>query len=106
MGKNIIYKKLETNEKIIKTKDLIMEYIKWLNQDLTFQNIDDELENFPNKYKEPFGTFIIAKDNENVIGCVGLKDLDSNICEMKRLYVSDAYKGKGIGKKLTEKIIE
>jgi ribosomal protein S18 acetylase RimI-like enzyme len=106
MGKNIIYKKLETNEEIIKTKDLIMEYIKWLNQDLTFQNIDDELENFPNKYKEPFGTFIIAKDNENVIGCVGLKDLDSNICEMKRLYVSDAYKGKGIGKKLTEKIIE
>jgi N-acetylglutamate synthase-like GNAT family acetyltransferase len=106
MEYGIIYKKLETNEEIIKTKDLIIEYIKWLNQDLTFQNIDDELENFPNKYKEPFGAFIIAKENESVIGCVGMTSLDNKICEMKPLYVTDNYKGKGIGKKLIEKIIE
>ena len=106
MEYNVVYKKLETDEEIIKTKDLIMDYIKWINQDLSFQGIDDELENFPNKYKEPSGAFIIAKENENVIGCVGLKNLDSKTCEMKRLYVNDNYKGKGIGKKLVEKIIE
>jgi ribosomal protein S18 acetylase RimI-like enzyme len=64
------------------------------------------LENFPNKYKAPFGEFIIAKENEDVVGCVGFKRLDREICEMKRLYVNDTYKGKGIGNKLTEKIIE
>ena len=69
MVHDIVYKKLETIEEIIKTKDLIMEYIKWINQDLSFQGIDDELDNFPNKYKEPLGAFIIAKENENVIGC-------------------------------------
>jgi ribosomal protein S18 acetylase RimI-like enzyme len=106
MDKNIVYKKLETEEEIIKAKELIIEYIKWLNQDLSFQNIDDELMNFPQRYKEPDGSFIIAKDNNNIVGCVGLKKLDGNICEMKRLFVNDKYKGKGIGKKLVEKIIE
>jgi ribosomal protein S18 acetylase RimI-like enzyme len=106
MDKEIMYKKLDTEEEIIKAKGLIVEYIKWLNQDLTFQNIEDELINFPQKYQEPDGTFIIAKSDENVVGCVGLKKLDENICEMKRLFVNDKYKGKGIGKKLVEIIIE
>jgi N-acetylglutamate synthase-like GNAT family acetyltransferase len=106
MEYEIVYKKLETNEETIKTKDLIMEYIKWIDQDLSFQDINDELGRFPNKYKEPLGAFIIAKENENVIGCVGLRNLDNKICEMKRLFVNDNYKGKGIGKNLVEKIIE
>jgi ribosomal protein S18 acetylase RimI-like enzyme len=106
MDKEIVYKKLETKEEVIKAKELIIEYIKWLDQDLSFQNIDDELINFPQKYKEPDGAFIIAKYNDNIIGCVGLKKLDENICEMKRLFVNDEYKGKGIGKKLVEIIIE
>jgi ribosomal protein S18 acetylase RimI-like enzyme len=99
-------KKLETKEEIIKAKELIIEYIKWLNQDLSLQNIDDELMNFPQKYKEPDGAFIIAKDNDNIVGCVGIKKLDESVCEMKRLFVNDKYKGKGIGKKLVKIIIK
>ena len=106
MEPEIVYKKLETNDEIIKAKELICEYVKWLGQDLCFQGIDDELSNFPDKYKEPLGAFIIAKTGENVIGCVGLRKLEDKICEMKRLYVRDGFKGKGIGKLLTEKIIE
>jgi ribosomal protein S18 acetylase RimI-like enzyme len=85
---------------------LIIEYVKWLNQDLCFQDIDDELNNFPEKYKEPEGAFIIAKENNNTIGCVGIRKLENKICEMKRLFVKENHKGKGIGKKLVEKIIE
>jgi ribosomal protein S18 acetylase RimI-like enzyme len=106
MDEKIIYKKLDTEEETAKAKELIIEYVKWLNQDLAFQNIDDELTNFPQKYKEPDGTFIIAKYNGSVVGCVGLKSIDENICEMKRLFVTDKYKGKGIGKKLVEMVIE
>ena len=101
-----IYKKIETEEEISGAKNLIIEYIQWLNQDLCFQNIDDELNNFPQKYKEPEGTFIIAKTNNIIIGCVGIRKMENKICEMKRLFVNDNYKGKGIGKKLVEKIIE
>jgi ribosomal protein S18 acetylase RimI-like enzyme len=106
MRNSIVYKKLETEGEISMAKELIIEYVKWLNHDLQFQNIDEELDNFPEKYKEPEGTFIIAKDNDNVVGCVAIKKLDNKICEMKRLFVKDEYKKNGIGKKLVEKIIE
>ena len=99
-------KKVITEDEILGAKKLILEYIQWLNQDLSFQNIDDELSNFPQKYKEPEGSFIIAKENNDVIGCVGFTNIGDKICEMKRLFVNDNYKGKGIGKKLVEKIIE
>jgi N-acetylglutamate synthase-like GNAT family acetyltransferase len=105
MEQNITYKKPEENE-IAGTKEILLEYIKWLNTDLCFQNIEEELNNFPEKYQEPDGAFIIAKENDNIAGCVGLKRLDNGICEMKRLFVTDNYKGKGIGKKLVERIIE
>jgi ribosomal protein S18 acetylase RimI-like enzyme len=106
LNQNFIYKKLETDEEISSAKSLIIEYIQWLNQDLCFQNIDDELDNFPEKYKEPEGAFIIAKVNSNIVGCVGIRKIENKICEMKRLFVNDNYKGKGIGKKLVEIIIE
>ena len=106
MDRNIIYKRIETEDEIIGAKKLIVEYIQWLNQDLSFQNIDDELDNFPKKYEEPEGAFIIAKDNNCVVGCVGIRNIGNNICEMKRLFVNDIYKGKGIGKILVDKIIE
>ncbi|MDR2097769.1 MAG: GNAT family N-acetyltransferase [Spirochaetaceae bacterium] len=106
MENNITYKKLETKEEISMAKELIMEYVKWLNMDLTFQDIDNELRNFPSKYKSPDGEFIIAKENNIIIGCVAIKKLENKICEMKRLFVKDEYKMKSVGKKLVEKIIE
>jgi ribosomal protein S18 acetylase RimI-like enzyme len=102
---NITYKKLDTNE-IAKTRALILKYINRLNQDLSFQNIDEELNRFPEKYAEPDGAFIIAKENGNIAGCVGLRKTDDKTCEMKRLFVDDKYRGKGTGKKLVEIIIE
>jgi ribosomal protein S18 acetylase RimI-like enzyme len=102
---DIVYKKPEKSE-IAKTRALVLEYIKWLNQDLSFQNIDEELNRFPEKYDEPDGALIIAKENDTVVGCVGLKKLDDKTCEMKRLFVDNNYRGKGIGKKLVEMIIE
>jgi ribosomal protein S18 acetylase RimI-like enzyme len=100
----IEYKNLEESE-VVKTKDLVLEYIKSINLDLSFQDIDNELGSFPAKYSDPNGIFIIAKDGNHIIGCVGFKKLDSKICEMKRLFVKENYKGKGIGKKLVEIII-
>ena len=106
MIQNIIFKKIETMEEIIGAKNLIVEYVQWLNKDLCFQDIDDELNNFPKKYEEPEGSFIIAKENNYVAGCVGIRNIGNKICEMKRLFVNDNYKGRGIGKILVEKIIE
>lgn len=105
MNNNIHIVKIK-NSNIEKTKELLKEYLNWINSDLSFQEIDEELTSFPAKYKEPDGSFFIAKDGNIIVGCVGLRKIESKICEIKRLFVKDEYKGKGQGKELIKSIIE
>lgn len=86
-------------------KALIQEYLLWLGIDLSFQNIDEELADFPAKYREPEGLFLVAKDGNKVVGCVGLRRIGQQICEMKRLFVLDSHKGKGLGEALIREVI-
>ncbi|MDR1341298.1 MAG: GNAT family N-acetyltransferase [Prevotellaceae bacterium] len=106
MDTDIVYKNLETEEEISGAKKLILAYIQWLNHDLSFQNIDDELNYFPKKYSEPEGAFLIARGDNELVGCVGIKKLEDGICEMKRLFVNDSYRGNGVGRKLVEMIVQ
>lgn len=48
---------------------------------------------------------LLAIESEQPIGCVAVRKLDVGICELKRLYVKPAYRGKGLGHKLAEAII-
>jgi carbonic anhydrase len=101
----VICKKLGDDD-IVQTKELIQEYFKWVDKDLCFQNVDEELRLFPKKYAEPDGGFFVAKADGRVVGCVGYWKWGDGICEMKRLYVTDAYKGRGVGKRLVRLCIE
>ncbi len=104
MGDEILYSKLEVSD-IPKAKDLIKEYVDWIDLDLSFQKIAEELEQFPRAYQEPDNSFFVAKDADKIIACIGMKKIGEGICEMKRLFVKDEYKGKGIGKALVTLIL-
>ncbi|NLX63393.1 MAG: GNAT family N-acetyltransferase [Clostridiaceae bacterium] len=87
-------------------RQLFLEYARSLDIDLCFQNFDSELETLPGKYSPPDGALILALADGRPAGCVALRKINGNICEMKRLYVRNEYRGLGIGKQLISKIIE
>lgn len=99
------YRHLETDE-LEAAKELIREYVRSLRADISYQGVDDELDSFPAKYAEPRGAFIVADDGPSLAGCVGMRPLVDGACEMKRLYVRDAYKGRGVGRALASKLID
>jgi GNAT superfamily N-acetyltransferase len=96
--------------------DLIVEYWQWIQAryvDLPgfvatigeHQELDAERASLKSVYAPPRGTILLAKDDGVVVGGVGLKPLDDDSCEMKRLYVSDRYQGHGVGRLLCASLI-
>ncbi len=95
----------ETSEQIEEARRLFREYEQWLALDLCFQNFEEELKNLPDKYAAPAGRlFLIFVDNA-VAGCVALRELGENICEMKRLFVRENFRGLNLGKILVGKLL-
>lgn len=73
---------------------------------LELQNYDEELEHLDLKYGLPDGRLYIAFYHGELAGCIGLRKIDEWNCEMKRLYVRPAFRGKKIGSKLVQQIIK
>ena len=91
-------------------KGLILEYSRSLSVDLCFQNLDAELAGLNQMYGPPNGTLLLAKVDEAWAGCCALRALPDtdylNASEMKRLYVRPAFRRFGLGRQLTESILE
>jgi putative acetyltransferase len=105
MGGGSVIEKISARD-IEGAKEIIREYLRWIAVDLSFQRVEDELAGFPATYEEPEGAFFLARAGEEIAGCVGMKKIGDGICEMKRLYVRDRFKGKGIGAALVERLVE
>lgn len=73
---------------------------------LSLQNFEEELAKLPYKYALPEGALLLALVGNEAAGCVAIKKLEKNICEMKRLYVRPQFRDLKLGRKLAEAIIE
>ncbi|MHC4635194.1 MAG: GNAT family N-acetyltransferase [Planctomycetota bacterium] len=98
--------KVEKHEDIKSVRELFVEYAESLGFDLGFQDFEEELANLPGCYAPPEGCLLIAEYDDEIAGCAALRKLSDGICEMKRLYVKQKFRGLKIGKALSEAVIQ
>lgn len=79
---------------------LILEYRHSLGVDLAFQHFDDEVASLGTVYGPPGGALLLAALDDVPAGCVGVRAFSAGCCEMKRLYVTPAARGHGLGRQL------
>lgn len=81
-------------------------YAASLDVDLAYQGYGAERAGLPGKYGPPQGELLLARGPEGrALGCVALRPLEDGACEMKRLYVSPAARGTGLGAALAEAVV-
>lgn len=95
----------ETPEQIEDVRKLFREYEAWLGLDLCFQGFEAELDGLPGKYAPSSGRLFLVSVDGKTAGCIALRKLEDGICEMKRLYIRENFRGFGLGNKLIEKLI-
>jgi ribosomal protein S18 acetylase RimI-like enzyme len=87
-------------------RQLFLEYADSLGFNLDFQGFKSELQSLPGKYAPPEGALVLALLNGKSAGCVALRRLAEDTCEMKRLYVCDTCRGYGLGRQLAVMIMD
>lgn len=89
---------------------LFVEYAEALGFDLCFQHFDAELAALPGDYAAPHGGLLLAFVDGELAGCGAfrpLPDVDyANACEMKRLFVRRPFRRFGLGRLLTQALID
>jgi len=90
---------------LVLARELISEYGDSLGVDLSFQGFEVELRGLPGDYAPPGGALLLAFLREECAGCIAVRPLSGDVCEMKRLYVRPRWRGLGIGGRLIEAVL-
>ena len=95
---------------LVTVKRLFEAYAASLGVDLCFQGFADELAALPGAYAPPRGALLLAMQDGETIGCVGLRPLEDQdghaIGEVKRLYVVPHARGARAGRALMDALLE
>lgn len=98
---------VETDAHVAAVRALVREYAAWIDVDLCFQEIDAEIDGLPGKYAAAHGgVLLLAQNGTQPAGCVALRALEPGVCEMKRLWVRDAFRGARLGELLARTILQ
>ena len=102
---NLVIRQAVTAADMETARALFLEYAAWLQIDLCFQGFSAELAGLPGAYAPPAGRLLLAEDGM-AAGCVALRRLavepSGTACELKRLWVRPGFRGRHVGRALTE----
>lgn len=85
--------------------DLFREYSQSIGFSLCFQNFDNELNRLSSIYGPPDGIIYLVFDGDSVVGCGAVRKFDRSCAELKRMYLREAYRSSGCGRKLAEALM-
>ena len=83
-------------------RTLILEYAAGTGVDLSFQGFQEEIESLDTFYEQ----ILVEYVDGTPAGCVALRRIDRDTCEMKRMYVRPTFRGHDLGRKLALRVIE
>ena len=97
-------------------KDLTLQYLMWVglnfkkefNVDIKesiHEHVDNDLREI-SKYFPPNGRLLLCEYEKQVVGMVRMRKIGEKIGEVKNLYVLPEFRGKGLGRRLLEKLIQ
>ncbi|PCH66209.1 MAG: GNAT family N-acetyltransferase [Bacteroidetes bacterium] len=93
-----------------KAKGLFKEYAEALLTEfginVSFEKFYEKLDEIIVEYNTPIGGIILIIFNNEAVGCVGVRRLEQEISELKRMYIKPAFHNKGFGKTLLLQAIE
>ncbi len=81
---------------------LLEEYWTALGFDRATFGFGEELDRLPGDYQRPSGRLALALISGRAVGCIASRKLNAMSCEMKRLYVREDQRGKGVAVSLLE----
>jgi GNAT superfamily N-acetyltransferase len=95
-------------------RELFWEYLQWgnirLNEEFNVKfdiaaMLEDDMHHL-NKFMAPKGRLLLGFSDDQLAGIACLKELTSDIGEIKRMYVRPEHRGKGIGQTLLNRLLE
>jgi ribosomal protein S18 acetylase RimI-like enzyme len=99
----------DSAERLPHIRDLFTEYADYLRDshaEICFEDFRQELATLPGAYGPPDGRLLLAVDRTDIAGCVALRKIGAGVCEMKRLYVRPAFRGRQVGRQLAQAVID
>ena len=106
MARSVRVRDAETAGDIEAARSLFLTYADSLDVDLCFQGFDDEMTRFPGEYQPPRGALLLAEVDDAIAGVVALRPAHGDCAEMKRLYLTEAARGLGLGARMADAVVE
>lgn len=98
--------RLANNKDCEKVADLVYGILEEYNLKPDPGSTDADIKDIESSYFERGGTFFVLEEkNGSIIGAYGLYPTEKGTCELRKMYLHRAFRGKGLGKLLLEEAL-